>query len=315
LDTTILAKFSNYNGKKKLFGEKIKKTKTKNTMKKIIAVISLVVISIVSFGQITGIPITKDSSIMIDRIYAGSLSGTVFHTDSLYTTGFTGVRVGAMATYKPASWISFSSWAMVQVDGGSDPWSLQQFYMTIQPTQKLSIAVGSMASIPTEMRPHPVSGSGQFETWSQSQIPGKGLGIKAKYQFTKDFELASGVVLRSTMPEYSARLIYKKFQLSGWYSTLDSTSGIAASLKHGRMFSTFVYKPDQTIADMLVVKISKKYDISLYSDMGYDFQKKELVRGEWGVMKTFDSEWIDGLFGLGWDQKNKGINGYLYVHL
>ncbi|MCF7834893.1 hypothetical protein K9M48_02445 [Candidatus Gracilibacteria bacterium] len=220
-----------------------------------------------------------------------------------------------MGTYRPADWISFSSWALVQVDGGSQPWSLQQYWMTLQPTKKLTLQLGSMASIPTEMRPHPVSSSGQFETWTQSQIPGGGLGIKAKYQLTKDFELASGVVFRTDKPEYSARLTYKSFQVSGWYSTCDSTSGVAASLTHGRVFSTLVYKPDQTISDVLVVKVSKKHDISLYSDMGYDFQSEKLVRGEWGVLKGFDSKWIDGLFGLGYQHESQSIAAYLFVHL
>lgn len=283
-------------------------------MKKLFVLVVMVSISICSFAQITAI-YSKDSSVVIDRIYAGSLSGTMFHTDSLYTSGFTGFRFGTMGTYRPASWISFSSWAMVQVDGGSNPWSLQQYWMTLQPTSKITLQLGSMASIPTEMRPHPVSSSGQFETWSQSQIPGGGLGIKAKYQFTKDFELASGVVLRGTMPEYSARLTYKNFQVSGWYSTCDSTSGIAASVTRGRVSSTLVYKPDQTIADMLVIKVSKKHDISIYSDMGYDFQKKDLVRGEWGLFKSFDSKWVDGLFGLGYRNEAKSIAAYLFVHL
>lgn len=282
-------------------------------MKKLFALFILVSISILSFAQITDIKVSDE--VTIDRVYAGSLSGTMFHADSLYTTGFTGVRFGAMGTYKPASWISFGSWALVQVDGGSDAWSLQQYWMTLQPTSKLSFTFGSMASIPTEMRPHPVSGSGQFETWSQSQIPGGGLGIKTKYQFTKEFELASGVVLREDKPEYSARLTYKKFQLTGWYSTIDSTSGIAASLTHGRVFSTLVYSPDQTIADVLVITLSKKQGIKLYSDMGYSFVEKDLVRGEWGLMKTFDSKWIDGLFGLGYRHEAKSVAGYLFVHL
>lgn len=289
------------------------KLKNKTKMKKLFVLFVMLSISICSFAQITDIKVSDE--VKIDRIYAGSLSGTMFHTDSLYATGFTGIRLGAMGTYRPANWISFSSWALVQLDGGSDPWSLQQYWMTLNPTSKLSLTIGSMASIPTEMRPHPVSAAGQFETWSQSQIPVGGLGIKAKYQFTKDFELASGVVLRGTMPEYSARLTYKKFQVSAWYSTCDSTSGVAATVDIGRVFSTFVYKPDHTIADVLVIKLSKKHDISLYSDMGYSFVEKDLVRGEWGVLKGFDSKWIDGLFGLGYHHEAKSIAAYLYVHL
>jgi hypothetical protein len=270
-------------------------------------------ISVSSFAQITGIKVSED--VTIDRIYAGSLSGTMFHTDSLYATGFTGFRVGAMGTYSPAKWVSFSSWAIVQVDAGATPFSLQQFYVTVKPTQKLSIQIGSMASIPTEQRPHPVSGNGQFETWSEASIPGGGLGIKAKYQFTSDFQLAGGVVIRKGLPEYSGRITYKKVQLSAWHSVCDTTTGAALTVDFSRVYSTFVFKQDQTIADVLVVKISKKHDLSLYSDIGYSFVKKELVRGEIGAMKGFDSKWVDGLFGLGYQHESKSVAAYLFIHI
>jgi len=303
-------------------------------MKKLFAIIGLVVISVASFAQISNLsPFTKeivetidgkdstivvrDNSLVIDNIYAGMLGGTLFSIDSLNATGFTGVRFGAMATYKPLDWLSFTSWGLVQLDPGLDPWSLQQFLMTIRPTKKWSLQFGSMATIPTEMRPLPVSAAGQFETWSQSQIPGGAIGFKTKYQLTDNWEFAGGVAFRSGDPEYSARVTYKKIQISGWYSTCDSisASGVAASVVHGRLSSTFVYKPDHTIADVIVFKVSKKHDVSIYSDMGYSFAEKELVRGEWGLLKSFDSQWINGLFGLGYRHEARSIAGYLFVHL
>ena len=90
-------------------------------MKKLVAIISFVAISSVTFGQITNIKVSDEGT--IDKVYAGSLSGTMFSTDSLNASGFTGIRFGAMATYKMAKWVSFSSWAMVQVDGGNTPWT------------------------------------------------------------------------------------------------------------------------------------------------------------------------------------------------
>lgn len=282
-------------------------------MKKLFVMIAFVVISVSSFGQITDIKISDE--VTIDKIYAGSLSRSMFYTDSLYVTGFAGVRFGAMATYKPAKWISVSSWAIVQTDAGASPWSLQQFYTTIRPTQKLCVQFGSMASIPTEQRPHPVSGNGQFETFSEAQIPGGSLGVKAKYQFTKDVQLAAGIVSSKELPEYSARVTYKKAQLSSWYSVCDSTMGTALTLDFTGVYSTLVFKQDKSISDVLVIKVSKKYDISLYSDMGYDFHKKTLVRGEIGVIKCFDSKWIHGLFGLGYQSESKAITATLFVHL
>lgn len=301
-------------------------------MKKICISIVLIVVSMVSFAQIGSLyPFTKevittingkdstveiiDSSLVINKIYAGSLSGTNFHTDSLYSSGFTGLRFGAMGTYKPAKWISFSSWGMVQIDGGAKSWSLQQFWMTIEPIKKLTFQIGSMATLPTEQRPHPVSGNGQFETWSEASIPGMSLNAKLKYDITSDVQLAGGIALRNGSPEYSGRITYKKVQLSGWYSTYDATSGVAATIDMGRVYSTFVYKPNQTIADIFCLKISKKHDITFYSDMGYDFVKKDLVRAELGVLKGFESKWIKGLWGLGYQYETETINGYFFIHL
>ncbi len=282
-------------------------------MKKNVILIVIMMVAMSSFAQITGIT-SKDSSVVIDRLYIGSLSGTLFHTDSLYQSGFTGVRFGAMATYKPASWISFSGYGMYQLETGQSSYSIQQFWMKLRPTKKWSIETGMMSTIPTEQRPHPVSSAGQFETWSESQIPGGTLGIKTKYQFTNDFQLAGGLAVRKGMPEYSARITYKWIRLSGWYAQHDSTMGTAVSVDIDRVTSTFVLKTG-TIADNLVIKISKKHDLSVYSDVGYDFDKKSLVRGEWGIFKSFQSKVMNGLICLGYRNEAKSVVGYLFIYL
>ena len=272
-----------------------------------------------SNAQITDIKI--DSTITIDRIYLGSLSGTLFSTDSLHATGFTNMRFGVMATYKPAHWISFSGWGMLQSDNKGNLLSIQPVWMTLNPTKKLTLQVGSMPILPTEQRPHAVSPGGQFETWTERAIPGIAPGVKLKYDFTSEFQLAGGVSIREKMPEYSARLTYKNVKLYGWYSTADSTSGIAANIKFDRLESVLVYKPDQTVANKLVVNFSEifksleKHNLSVYSDMGYDFQKKDLVRGEWGLLKGFESQWIKGLWGIGYSHEDKAIVPYLFLHL
>lgn len=285
-------------------------------MKKImIIIVAIMAISTVAFSQITNVYITKDSSVVIDKVYAGVLSGTMFSTDSLHASGFTGVRFGAMASYQPAKWIAFKTWAMYQAETGSSSWSLQQFWMKLTPTQKLSIEVGSMGTLVTEQRPHPVSGNGQFETWSEASIPGMALNAKVKYDFTSNFQLAGGVALRNNLPEYSGRITYKKVQVSAWYSEWNKKFGTALTLDLPRVYNTFVWKQDQTIANVLVVHIVPSKGISLYSDNGYNFSTKKLVRSETGAMKTFESKWIKGLFGLGYNYENRSVNGYLFIHI
>ena len=278
-------------------------------------IIAIMAISSVSFGQITNIYITKDSSIVIDRVYAGMLSGTEFSVDSLSASSFVNLRFGAMVTYKPAKWIAFRTWGMYQAETNNKSWKMQQFWTKITPTKKLSIEVGSMATLITEQRPHPVSGNGQFETFTEAQIPGMALNAKVKYDVTSTFQLAGGIALRNKLPEYSGRITYKRLQVSGFYSEYNKKFGTALTLDLPRVYNTFVWKQDQMLSNILVVHIVPKKGISLYSDNGYDLSAKKLVRSETGVLKTFESKWINGLLGLGYNYEHRTVNGYLFIHL
>jgi len=279
--------------------------------------INILIISLVSTlavnAQIENIKI--DSTIVIDKIYAGSLSGTAFSTDSLCSSGFVGIRFGAMATYKPASWIAVKSWAMMQIDPKANPWTLQQFWVKLTPIQKFSLEVGSTATLATELRPHPVSDGGQFETWAQGQIPGGSLTTKLKYQATSDLELGTGIAVRDNKAEYSGRIAYKKVKLVTWYTQSTNKVGIAMTGDFDKFSTTLVWKKNQTIADLFVLTLNKKEKISFFSDMGYDINKKDLVRGEWGVLKGFEYQWIKGLFALSYCNDNKSVAGYLFIHI
>lgn len=291
-------------------------------MKKLFLIIAMVAISLCSFAQITNIyPVksaidgTIDSTIVINRIYAGSLSEMMFSADSLYASGVTGFRVGAMATYQPTKWLAFKGCGMVQLRTGSPTLTAQHLWVKLNPTRKFSIELGNMSTIPSEQKPHPVSSDGQFETWTESQIPGVAINTKLKYQCTQNFQIASGIALRNNMPEYSARMIYKKVQLSGWYSEINKKFGTALTLNFNRVYNTFAWKQDQVISNFICVKFGKKKDYQIYSDNGYDLLASKLVRSETGVLKTFDSPYIKGLFGLGYQQETNTINGYIFVHL
>ena len=189
-------------------------------MKKLFAFIILVVVSTVSFGQITDIyPVKKDkatdSSIVINRIQASSLTGTNFSTDKLDYSGFTSLRVGIMGTYQPVKWFAFKTWGMVQLEkkiihGDSSVFNLsglQQAWVQWIPIKKLSIEMGYTSTVPTEQRPHPLD-EGHFETGSQATIVGAAINTKVKYQITKNLEIAGGIAVRNKLPEYSTRIIY-----------------------------------------------------------------------------------------------------------
>jgi hypothetical protein len=181
-----------------------------------------------------------------------------------------------------------------------------------------------MATIPTEQRPYPVSGNGQFETYTEAQIPGGSANVKVKYQFTPDFQLASGIALRKGLPEYSGRITYKGIQLSGWYAEWSKEIGSALTVSQGPVYTVLVYKQDesvpgvtqQTVANIFTLTLSKKIELSFYNDLGFKLhQDHPLDRGETGLLKGFSSKYLNGLIGLGYDYHKRWIVGYLYIHL
>gem|GEM_PF-1060355 len=281
----------------------------------IVIMMAFICLSITAKAQIENIKLTTDSSVTIDRVYAGILSGTQFSTDSLYASTFANMRFGAMATYQPTKWFAVKTWAIYQAETKTTPWHMQQFWFKFTPTKKLSLEIGNMATLPTEQRPHPVSGNGQFETFSESQIVGMALNAKLKYAFTTDITAGAGIALRKDKPEYSGMLNYKIVKLSGWYSQYDKKVGAAVNIDVARVYDTFVWKQDQIVSNIFCLKILKKANVSLYADTGYDLAAKKLVRGEGGLLKNFESKYIKGLFGLGYQHETHTVNGYLFVHM
>ncbi|MEI7564037.1 MAG: hypothetical protein WCJ39_10875, partial [bacterium] len=277
-------------------------------MKKLLCIIGIVAcIATSSNAQMTDIYVTKDSTVVVNKLYAGSLSGSSFSTDSLHASSFSNVRFGAMATYQPTKWFAVKTLTMYQAETKIASWHIQQFWLKFTPTKKLSIEAGNMATLPTEQRPNPVSAGGQFETFSEGQIVGMTLNAKVQYAFSSDFKAGAGIAARNNKPEYSGMLSYKTVKLSGWYSQYNKKVGSALTLDFARVYDVLVWKQDQIVSNLFCLKLLKKADISLYVDAGYDLAAKKLVRGEGGLLKNFESKYIKGLFGLGYQYETKTI--------
>jgi hypothetical protein len=285
-------------------------------MKKIMVFIAFVAISMSVIAQVS-----------INKIYVGALSGTSFSTDSLHASRFTTIRVGAMVTYQPAKWIEIKGWDMLQAETDTIS-SLQQFWLKFNPSAKWSIEVGSMGTLPTEQRPHPVSIGGHFETWSQAQIPGMAINAKTKYQLSQSIKIGAGIAVRKDnkgyLPEYSGMINLRDSvaTLSVWYAN-DLNFGSALTVNIGRISSNLVYKqnhldlakPENILGNNINLNISKNENLFLYFDNGFDFEKNKLVRSENGIYKCFDSEWIGGLFCIGYNHVDRTINAYVMLHL
>lgn len=280
----------------------------------ILFVIAIMACSSSTFAQMD--TTIKAGKVTISKIYAGMLVGGGFSLDSSDVNGFANARFGAEGTYKFTSWASFRGWGMIHIDSQSVK-TTSQFWLKLQPIKGFSLEIGKMPTLPSEQRPHQLSGDGHFETGTQYQIPGVAPNAKMKFQSTDtNLVLGAGVALRNKLPEYSGMVkLYKKVELAGWYSKYDSAWGSAMTVSLGRVFNVITWKQDQVIYDFIAVKISKKEDISILSDMGYDFKTKEMVRGEYGFIKGYSSKWLKGLWGLTYDVVTGRVNGYFFTHL
>lgn len=279
-------------------------------MKQIVSLMVAIFVTLSSFSQIENIKISSDSSINVNKLYAGMLSSTAFNTKSLTTTPSINLRVGAMVSWKVSKQISIKSFGMIETDL-IKTWGIQQFYLSFTPSKHWLLVAGQMATISTEQRPHPVSGNGQFETWTQARIPGGAPGFKFKY--VGNITVGAGIAVRNGAPEYHGSFAKGNHTISGYYRDWDGQKGFAYTYDSKKFYSLLVFIPSSTVATTTVVNF--KNDYSLFVDLGYGAINKTLVRGEVGALKSFSSKWLKGLFSLSYDIKTESVNGYLFVHL
>lgn len=292
---------------------KIINLKTKN-MKRSLKIAMIILCSVTVFGQIENIKMTSDSSVVLDKVYVGGLGMTSFSTDSIHTSNYGDLRIGAIMHWDMTKWLTFNSYYMYQI-GKDQSWGLNQFSLKIAPGKKWSLQMGHMGTLSTQQRPHPVSAGGQFETWTEAQIPGSGFGVKTNYSPSKDLSFGIGVVARQQQPEYHGNISFKSLTFSGYYGVHDQKAGAALSYTGDNVWTTLVWKQDNVVANVFGCKISSKHNILLYTDMGYDLENEKFVRGEWGIYKVATMEHCSILPCLGYNYESRSIKGYLFIYL
>lgn len=283
-------------------------------MKNLIVFLAITLgLSIGSFAQIVNIPVTKD--VTINKLYAGTLSWTAVSIDSLSAKNTAGLRFGTAATWRPSKYLAMYSMAVFQNETGNQSWSMNQFAVVINPSKKLKVTVGNVCTLVTEQRPSPASGDGQFETWTQSKIPGMAPVAKASFAFNSNIAAGLATAQRCGKPEYQANLVYKKFAISWLYDEWNKKHGSVLTFTLGRANEIVVWRQGELISNTLTLDLGKDRDYCLYSDTGYDLKANKLIRGEWGVLKTFSGKYIKGLIGPGYCYEDRSVHAYLYVHL
>jgi hypothetical protein len=81
-----------------------------------------------------------------------------------------------------------------------------------------------------------------------------------------------------------------------------------------------VFKTDDVISNVVVVKLIPKIKLELFADIGYDLSKnnldmERLVRCEGGLLKRFSSEYVNGFLGLSYQYEEQSLNALLMFNL
>lgn len=284
----------------------------------------IAITAITASAQIKNIKLGREFT--VDNLYVGLLSSTAFSIDSLSATGSSNLRIGTEMTYKPLDWLAIKARGMVQAQvvpiqgkptlSGT---SLEQLSIKVMPFKRmrgLSLTVGSMPTLPTEQKPNPITDAGQFETEATKHIVKMALNAKAVFEVDSTFKIGAGIALRDKKPEYSGVLKYKPLLIAGWYTVSEKKFGVAMTLDiRKRVVTTFVWRQKQVIANVFVLKFGKHNQYQVYSDFGLDIKNHKLIRSETGILVEFTSRYIKGLYCLGWDNQNRFINGYFFIHL
>jgi hypothetical protein len=285
-------------------------------MKKAVLLVCGCVLSVFVFGQLENVACSSDSSIVIERVYIGSLGNINVGSDLESESGHS-LRFGVQAYWTLSPILKIKAYSVYDRAYGEDI-VINNFSLRAQKNGFFG-EIGRMATPSTELRPLPPTADAQFETWTQSRLPGGSVGIKGGYVFAKDQVITLGLHERNGQAEYGARLQINKFNLAAAYETAGDKLSLGSSYKSKSSyhFLSAVSDKEETIVGSLTIidfQIAKQ-ELKAYLDAGYSFSSEDFPRLEIGLLKNIEAGLAKGLFGLGWSYEIKAVKAYLFVHI
>lgn len=308
--------------------------------------------TIYTYLEVPDITFVYQEPAVIERFsadtYVGGLFITNFPLDSISSTYESGsIRFGAKAGWSISETFAVDGWGVYDRFEGEDL-LIGDLTGTWNITTELALKAGYTATPMTLLRPHPVSDFGHFEPWTYAQLPGGALG--GRLEFGRTGKLIAGASLKDGGVDYQFGSIPDteggKLGIMFSYNSGNKNFAMAGSLSEvefpGVTISFITYLEIITLYDSLLDQKSQsglfisasfgnKKSLSIYSDFGVedsyvskesnpsdvDF-KTEIVRGEWGAIKSFQNigeSKLSGLFGLGYQLEGNFVKGYLMVYL
>lgn len=287
-----------------------------------ISLLAFIFLSLGASAQIENIKVANDSSLIINKLYVGVLNNINSKIkDPSNTSNESSTRIGAQITWESTSWLEFKTF-MVSDYGDSKQKVINTFSARIHDhANHLSLEFGKMGTPTTEINPVAPTAAGQFQTWTEAQIPGIAPGIKTIFSFNKTSEICLGLSSREGQIEYGLRFKWKKINLFSSYTEYDEKTSLGFSCKMPQLYSVTVFKnsnagiKEQIIAHTSTVTILPKPKIDLYIDAGYSFKSDDTPRFELGAIKNFESKIFKGLIALGYCHEIKAVKAYLFIHI
>ncbi len=260
------------------------------------------------------LPLVVIAQVEVTKDYAGMISGASYQLDSAETPSFTNVRVGAEAVWAVNPKFEIKSFGVYQTPNTF----IHSFFGVYRPDSSWIIEAGKIATLMGHHRPHPVSSGSHFEPWSLRQIPGGGLGGAVRFIPNSSTEIAIGSYLRDSVFEAQTKLKFNSFILGGYYQPETNISGGAITFEKGRVTTTTAFQNDKLVANLFLLTLGRNKDFMFFSDMGFGLDTESveeiLIRGEWGLLKSFELEKFEGLYSLSYTYETNSMNSYLFVH-
>ena len=267
--------------------------------------------SLVGYGQMEIIQLNEYTT--ANKLYAGFYSKLQVPVDSLRTSAFASVRLGALITQRFTNVFLLDAQAVVKFNSDKTINALPAFEFITKFSDKLQLRAGVLVTPTTTVRPNPVTWQQQSETYAQSRIIGSKPGVMLRYAPTKDLFLAYAIHNHSGEWANHLRIDYKKLRAAG-YMRLDSQFFAAMKYINERFDLCANYSSEQNeAASSLFVNVTRRY--SLYCDGNYrvNLEKNEVLK--FGARSYFDSaeKHLRGFFAVEYDARMRMVGGQVML--
>lgn len=269
-------------------------------------------VSSFAYSQIENL--RADDHFTINRFYGGIRHTSSFTLDSLQYQNLVTFRTGALVTYKIDAHLSVRSFGVVHVENGKDTGGFGSLELLYAPSPKLRFHIGQVTTPTTELRPNPTTWQSQVETNAQATILGGRLGVKAWYEFNKNWSLTQGAFYQNNRLAYHARINYKKISLAG-YLEENGAVFLVSDINTSHFHGILTWGKQEQIASSLFLKL--KNEFHLFYDLEYDLNENSFSYATYGLRKYYalPDLHIQGFAGLAFESIQRSIQGTFFIHL